>query len=637
MAHTHVRLTRDHPWRWFTRLVVAVIATHGTAAIAVCGEPLWERLPSPTATKVGSLSCASATCHGNADELSPGESIAGHEHTMWVEFDPHAKAATTVQSARYRAVLDTYHRGLPSGMSVAAAADRCAVCHDPQGLATTGSRPQGIGCEDCHGPAEKWLASHYQRTATRDSLRADGFLDMKNLVTRGRVCAGCHVGDAEHQLTHDMYAAGHPALRFELSAYHDLIARKHWPEQERLGLPAFKLRLWAAGQAAVADAILGQLEARAATAATPVLRDARGASVTPREDRRSVQGKAVGNHNLDDASWPEFAEYDCFGCHQRLRSVAASTPPTLGADGQPRTLPGPDSQPSRLQAVAARPGIREQLSRAATDPQSTAAPLRSVGGIPAWQPWNQGLGGVIPDAVFAPARTLMEARFASDPAAVRAAAQAGRRALRDSPTGPLGWTWSDLAVPAVLTTTGQPQPIEDNSRENVERLFVLLESIPATPVDWSDASQRWLALNTLVRTFRDERRRGSLEAHESPSLERLAASLRFGSNDFDWPRYDWTGLPGTPLSGKPSATAVQAGKAGEREIPLAPAAGNAAGNAAVPALAPAAGDGLGNAPPAAAGDVSLDPLLDLTAIGLQFRAIVGQLRAEWPGRPAAAR
>jgi hypothetical protein len=201
----------------------------------------------------------------------------------------------------------------------------------------------------------------------------------------------------------------------------------------------------------------------------------------------------------------------------------------------------------------------------------------------------------------------------------------------------LGWTWSDLAVPAALTTTGQPQPIEDNSRENVERLFVLLESIPATPVDWSDASQRWLALNTLVRTFRDERRRGSLEAHESPSLERLAASLRFGSNDFDWPRYDWTGLPGTPLSGKPSATAVQAGKAGEREIPLAPAAGNAAGNAAVPALAPAAGDGLGNAPPAAAGDVSLDPLPDLTAIGLQFRAIVGQLRAEWPGRPAAAR
>ncbi len=236
------------------------------AAAALRGaEPCWEPLPLPAARKVGTLSCSSTSCHGNADELAPGEPIAGHEHTLWVEFDPHAKAAATLGTARYRAVLDAYNGGLQTGTNSNTAADRCAVCHDPQGLAhdrqlsrtsavsrTTrkpdatrrengsashdgspelaatylslsmaATRPQGIGCEDCHGPGEKWLANHYERTATRESLRADGYLDLKQVVTRGRVCAGCHVGDADHDLTHAMYAAGHPPLRFGLSPYHD--------------------------------------------------------------------------------------------------------------------------------------------------------------------------------------------------------------------------------------------------------------------------------------------------------------------------------------------------------------------------------------------------------------------------------
>jgi hypothetical protein len=575
---------------WLPRLFVAVIASTvvggGTASSG--GEPLWERLPPPHAAKVGSLSCASATCHGNADELIPGEPIAGHEHPLWVEFDPHAKAVATVESERYRSVLAAYHQGLPRGTRLAVAADRCAVCHDPQGLATSSSsRPQGIGCEDCHGPAEKWLDSHYQRSATRDSLRAQGFLDLKNLVTRGRVCAGCHVGDADHALTHDMYAAGHPALRFELSSYHDLIARKHWPEQERLDSSAFKLRLWAAGQTAVTDAMLGQLESRAALAAAPRLRDARGApanaSTKKLDDQAGDQDTHADLRPGESAVWPEFAEYDCFACHQRLRAV------NVGPDAtHAHERPSPGSPAIHPRAVAARPGIRELLSRDATSSPNIERPAESnvARGLPAWQPFNQGLARLFPAAIVGPTRALMEARFDADPVAVRDEARAGRRALRESPTGPLGWQWSDFALPRrPATGGGLLRPEEGDVAKRAETLLDLLDSLPVTPVDWSDASQRWLAVNALVRAAGDERRRRSTTPATLTELERTAAALRFDSAGFDWPRYDGTGLPGEPFPGQPSP----------------------------------------------------DTVPDLVAIGLQFRAITGQLGLEWPGRPAAAR
>lgn len=640
MALGRSKPPRTSAWTGAAWATCAALVTISGLASTHGADPGWEPLPSPAARKVGSLSCASASCHGNADELVPGEPISGHEQTLWVEFDPHAKAVATLTSVRYRAVLEAYHNGLPRGTSVRMAADRCAVCHDPQGLADsrsgtdtilsntassetsgktlrmTASRPQGIGCEDCHGSAEKWLSSHYQRTATRDSLRADGFLDLKHLVTRGRVCGSCHVGDSEHNLTHDMYAAGHPPLRFELSSFQDLIAIKHWSERERLAVPAFKLRLWAAGQAAVADAILGQLESRALGATTPI--DA---------------------HDTRNAPWPEFSEYDCFACHQRLRPVDSGEFAERGTRAEAKDLLKGQSRASNPRAVAARSGDRSRMSRATVAPPADAssaatppsagptgaAPPETARGMPAWQPWNQGMIGLFPNTVFDPTRLLMETRFSPQPAAVGAAAAAGRRALRDSPIGPLGWHWSDFALPdhqrrvdrvgAIHGDASSASPLEGDDWAAIELAIALLENAPPTPADWSDASQRWLALNALVKTLEDERRRRSIPIGSWPALERIAASLRFGSTDFDWPRYDWVGLPGVPASG--ALTRPPSGLGG------------------APAIAPPQGPPLTPAVPSI--DPSAEPLPDLAAIGLQFRAVAGQLKAGWPGRPVSAR
>jgi len=146
----------------------------------------------------------------------------------------------------------------------------------------------GIGCETCHGHAEKWLARHYERDVSRAELVSLGMTDTKNLLARGKLCASCHVGSAEQDVSHDLIAAGHPPLRFELASYHDLIRHKHWDDnRERLQTRDYQGQLWASGQAASGQAALELLVARCDSAT---------------------------------GTWPEFAEYDCFACHQRFRS-----------------------------------------------------------------------------------------------------------------------------------------------------------------------------------------------------------------------------------------------------------------------------------------------------------------------------
>lgn len=198
---------------------------------------------------------------------------------------------------------------------------QCAHCHDPEGIAAAGDEgvilttPQsgqsqaarGIGCESCHGGAKEWLSQHYQRGISKSSLVAAGMLDTENLLARGRLCASCHVGDGVRDMNHDMIAAGHPPLRFELAAYHRKLThhdpatarQSHWDDaRPRIATSDFETRLWAAGQITSAQSALALLESRARRAAS-------SAEESPAS-----------------APWPELSEYDCFACHQRLRPTA---------------------------------------------------------------------------------------------------------------------------------------------------------------------------------------------------------------------------------------------------------------------------------------------------------------------------
>ncbi len=108
--------------------------------------------------------------------------------------------------------------------------------------------------------------------------------------------------------------------------------------------------------------------------------------------------------------------------------------------------------------------------------------------------------------------------------------------------------------------------------DSVERLLGRVASLPETPANWTDASQRLLALKAAYLAIRDERQHDRRRTAVRPNIadsrrmaaapdslsstlfrfEELSQSLRFGSREFEWPRYDWEGLPEETLqaSGK---------------------------------------------------------------------------------------
>jgi hypothetical protein len=263
----------------------------------------------------------------------------------------------------------------------------CLACHNPQPprelRGATFHPREGVGCEACHGPAGSWIATHHL-DRERGPAANPGMTDTKNLWTRALLCAECHVGSSDRAVSHDLIAAGHPALKFELAAYHELLP-KHWNEAaQRQGRPDHEVRLWGAGQVGSASAALRLLSMRA-----------RGAQV----------GRTT--------AWPELAEYDCFDCHQELRG-ALNAPADSGGRAPGRAAWGTwyfdllihaavRDEDSAAQAAAR---ALEQLRRTMesgffADPVQVAAEAQSaLDGLELWQgraaaedelprPWRQ--------------------------------------------------------------------------------------------------------------------------------------------------------------------------------------------------------------------------------------------------------
>jgi hypothetical protein len=230
--------------------------------------------------------CAAAGCH-NAP-LSPGS--VGTEYGTWVH-DPHGRAFATLDSPLYKGILSRLK-------GTAYTEELCLKCHaTPTGDGSPLAKvllADGIGCESCHGPAEKWRTTHYQRSwkslseAEKEKL---DFFPTKDVGRRIEMCAGCHVGNAEKDVNHDLVAAGHPRLNFEYTAYHHLLTPRHWQEPyEKSKSPSdWEARTWALGQATTAKAAVELTAARAKSAGQPT------------------------------HPWPEFSEYGCFACHHELK------------------------------------------------------------------------------------------------------------------------------------------------------------------------------------------------------------------------------------------------------------------------------------------------------------------------------
>ncbi|HSR50573.1 MAG TPA: multiheme c-type cytochrome [Acidobacteriota bacterium] len=258
---------------------------------------------------VGIGRCASAPCHGN--DAFP----------VWQEEDRHSKAYELLFNRHSRSIADVLELESPE------TSPRCLTCHSV--LAPAAQRAdsfdvsQGVGCEACHGPASQWRVPHTDESVPRESLVGMGFVPTKDLGRRAQQCLSCHLGDAERQVDHELIAAGHPELTFELDTF---TARMppHW-ERDASSAGA---RQWALGQAAALA-----------------------------QSMRLLAGR------IDKPMWggfPDFASFECTSCHHYYPSLARQRRGYEGRPGYPPVRPSRRIVLNRfLQTV--EPGLQERL------------------------------------------------------------------------------------------------------------------------------------------------------------------------------------------------------------------------------------------------------------------------------------
>jgi len=243
--------------------------------------------PTPAGRYVGVATCASATCHGSTVPLD-ATPVLQNEYYTWLQKDRHAGA--------YELLFDERSRVIARNLGLAAAhrARRCLDCHalTPPRAAVAGRLEieDGISCESCHGPASGWLEGHRSEAWSHADSVAAGMRDLRDLGARAGLCLGCHLGAAGRQVDHELIAAGHPELVFEIDNYTASLP-PHWapsgeradPERAREVAATEGARAWALGQTRAFREALAQLARRAGA-----------------------------------GPWPEFAEMRCDDCHHSL-------------------------------------------------------------------------------------------------------------------------------------------------------------------------------------------------------------------------------------------------------------------------------------------------------------------------------
>jgi len=250
-------------------------------------------------------------CHGKSESQTNKRGTSNQmEYKTWSGSDRHSKAFTdlmepkTEQIARHLG-MRTLPKQWEDPEKPPEEWNRCLNCHsmnfvpEPQ-RGQKFKLADGVSCDGCHGPAEKWLGPHQDREYA-ESLK----LEMKNIrnpVVRAEMCLSCHLGShTEGKIVdHAMIAAGHPRLVFELDAFCQKLP-PHWQPKEAKDGNLPRAQLWAAGQV-----------------------------VALREAVRLLA------EDLKSDRWPEYSHFDCAACHHDLdNSGWRQRRPNPGPPGRP--------------------------------------------------------------------------------------------------------------------------------------------------------------------------------------------------------------------------------------------------------------------------------------------------------------
>jgi hypothetical protein len=236
---------------------------------------------------MGVASCSTSVCHGKLAP-APGKNVRLNEYRTWVNEDRHADAYRTLEQKESKRIAS--NMGLPN----AATAKICLDCHaDNMPADKRGPKFQlsdGVQCEACHGGSERWLESHAGESATHKDNLARGMYPSESPLERAELCLSCHLGTKDRFATHEIMAAGHPRLQFELEGFtatqpaHFTVDADYEGRKGKIE----NVNLWVTGQIENARTML-----------------------------RLLQSPMYATSTM----FPELAFYDCDACHHSMENV----------------------------------------------------------------------------------------------------------------------------------------------------------------------------------------------------------------------------------------------------------------------------------------------------------------------------
>ena len=416
--------------------IVAIAAMSGaivaleTSAASAFAQSATANSPSPAAgSYTGPGSCAASSCHGSVRPVA-GSRILQTEYTTWVVQDKHANATAVLNNPVSLRMAKILGIGRPD------AEQKCLTCHALDAPAEQRAKSytaEGVSCEACHGPASGWLGPHTTRGWTHAQSVAAGMYDTKDLVLRTEKCASCHIGGSDTSVDHEMIAAGHPDLVFDLAAFSAAMPR-HWRSDD----PWQNVRAWSVGQIVQLREGLERLSQRS---------------------RNGI--------------WPEYAELDCFSCHHSLTRPEDSWRQEQGyRDRRPGNPPWNHARFAVARHVArvAEPGgsdaLESQIQILAGEVSKLRPDLgRIAGATMAVQASLEALAGRLSTAPVDRARTIQYARAIVEDADRIAAA--GERSAEQAA----------MSLETLLGTLAQNKEIDAAaSRAALDRLFQQLEN-----------------------------------------------------------------------------------------------------------------------------------------------------------------
>jgi hypothetical protein len=266
------------------RLLATATACAALAAAAAESAP-----PLPyemQALNIGVVNCASSLCHGSISEWKDSN-VLQNEYVTWSRVDKHALKA-------YPVLLNERSRRIAKNLGLKEPAHEAKICIDCHSynppVERRGERfkfSDGISCEACHGPAEKWIKTHVAPNATHEENVANGLYPTSDPVALARLCLSCHFGNKDKFVTHRIMGAGHPRISFELDTFSQtqpphFVVDADW--EKRKGRWD-GVRVWAIGQALAAQEQLDTV-------------------LDPKRGR--------------DGLFPELVVFDCHACHHPM-------------------------------------------------------------------------------------------------------------------------------------------------------------------------------------------------------------------------------------------------------------------------------------------------------------------------------